>query len=185
MRANSLISGLHYQGKSAEVNMPPISLLAIQKVSALFTNGNAYQQALARIGLAAQTSIPQMSASQIVASSAAPELADRNIQLSYPRICLYTSTIQNKQTEKFASFSGTVAITAEIWASANLLTQVDQWIHYYVESAAELLSANIGDWGDGFFFGGKYDAQFQAPKPGGLGFVESCKVSLTLNVSLS
>ncbi len=166
--------------------MLPLSLLAIQKVSSLFTAGNAYQQTLAGIAAAAgQTNIPPLSAGQIVASSAAPDVADKNIQLSYPRICLYTTAIQNKQTEKFASFSGTVAVIAEIWASANLLTQVDQWIHYYVESATELLRAHIGDWGDGFFFPGKYDVQFQPAKAGGFGFVESCKLTLTINVSLS
>lgn len=164
--------------------MLPLSLLAVEKVIGLLKTGNALQQAIAGIATSAQVSLPEIPAAQIVASSAAPDLADKNIQLSYPRICVYTSAIQNRQTEKFNSFSGTVTIVAEISASANLLTQVDQWIHFYVEAATELLRTNTGDWGDGVFFSGKYEIQFQPPKPGGFGFVESSKLTVILNVSL-
>lgn len=165
--------------------MLPLSFLAATKVSNLLSTGNALQQKLAALASAGPYEIPVISATQVVLSSASPDLADQNIQLSYPRVCLYCAGIQNTQVEKFRSFSGTVAVVAEVWASANLLTQVDQWIHFYVEALSEVLWANIGDWGDGFFFAGKYDVQFQPPKVGGLGFVESAKVTSSLNVSLT
>ena len=164
--------------------MTPLSTLAVQKVINVLITGNALQQTLAAIETATQVQVPLIATTQIVASAAAPDLADNNLQLSYPRVCLYANGIQNKQTEKFRSFSGTLTVIAEIWASASLLTQTDQWIHFYVEAITELLRANIGDWGNGFFFSGKYDVQFQPPKPGGFGFVESSKITITLNVSL-
>jgi len=162
--------------------MLPLSLLAAQKIKNLFATNNALQQQIAEIG--SGSPIPTISVSDIALSSASADLVDKNIQLNYPRVCLYCTSIQNKQTEKFRSFSGIVAVAAEVWASANLITQVDQWIHFYVEAISELLRTNTGDWGDGFFFSGKYEIQFQPPKPGGLGFVESCKVTSSLNVSL-
>lgn len=164
--------------------MVPVSTLTVQKVINVLTTANALQQTLAEIAAAAQIQLPVIAATQIVASSAGPDLADNNILLSYPRVCLYTNGIQNKQTEKFRSFSGIVTVVAEVWASANLLTQTDQWIHFYVEAVTELLRASIGDWGDGILFSGKYEVQFQPPKPGGFGFVESSKVTIILNVSL-
>jgi hypothetical protein len=164
--------------------MVPVSTLAVQKVIKVLTTATALQQRLSEIAAEAQIQLPAVAATQIVASSAAPDLADNNILLSYPRVCLYTTSIQNKQAEKFRSFSGIVTVIAEVWASSNLLTQSDQWIHFYVEAMTELLRTSIGDWGDGFFFSGKYDVQFQPPKPGGFGFVESSKVTISLNVSL-
>jgi hypothetical protein len=164
--------------------MTPISTLAVQKLISILTTGNALQQTLAAIEATAQVQVPVISTTQIVASSAAPDLADNNLQMSYPRVCVYTNGIQNKQIEKFRSFSGTLTVVVEIWASANLLTQTDQWIHFYIEAVTELLRSNIGDWGNGFFFSGKYDVQFQPPKAGGFGFVESSKLTITLNVSL-
>ena len=72
---------------------------------------------------------------------------------------------------------------AELWASANLLQETDQWIHFYVEAMTDILRQNIGDWGDGIFFSGAYEVQFQPPKVGGFGWVESAKVTCNLNVS--
>jgi len=75
------------------------------------------------------------------------------------------------------------AVIAEVWASGNLVNDTDQWIHFYVEAVTDILRQNIGDWGDGIFFSGIYDVQFQPPKSGGVGFVQSAKVSCNLNVS--
>jgi hypothetical protein len=47
----------------------------------------------------------------------------------------------------------------------------------------DILRQSIGDWGDGIFFSGVYDVQFQAPKVGGFGYVESAKVTCSVNVS--
>jgi hypothetical protein len=79
--------------------------------------------------------------------------------------------------------SGTISVTADVWASGNLISETDQWIHYYVEAVTDILRQNIGDWGDGMFFSGMYEVQLQAPKVGGFGYVESAKVTCSLNVS--
>ena len=163
--------------------MLPLTILATQKVSDLLTSDEALQQQIASIAAAANDSIPEITAAQIVLSSASPDIADRNIQLTYPRICLYSGGVRNTQEEKFRSLSGAVSVVAEIWASGNLVNNTDRWIHFYVEAMTNILRQNIGDWGDGLFFSGAYDVQFQAPKSGGLGFVQSAKVVSTLNVS--
>jgi hypothetical protein len=165
--------------------MLPLTLSAAQKLSDLLTSGNALQQQISAVSSVANVTVPLITAAQVTLSSTVPEMGDQDLQLTYPRICLYTATVRNTRVEKFRSLSGTIAVVAEIWASGNLLTETDQWIHYYVEAMTNLLRQNIGDWGDGMFFSGAYDVQLQSPKVGGIGYVESAKVSAVLNVSRS
>lgn len=163
--------------------MLPLTILAAQKVANLLTSGNALQEQISIIAASVNANVPLISSAQVVLSSASPEIDDLNVQLSYPRVCLYSTGLKNTQIEKFRSLSGTVSVAAEIWASGNLVTQSDQWIHFYVEAMTEILRHNIGDWGDGFFFSGMYDVQFQPPESGGFGFVQSAKVTCNLNIS--
>ena len=163
--------------------MIPVTILTSKKLSDLLTTGNALAEEITALATANNLNIPSITPAQVVLSSATPDMGDRNIQLMYPRICLYSSNIRNSQFEKFRSLSGTASVTADVWASANLVSDVDTWIHFYVEAMTGILRQNIGDWGDGVFFSGLYDAQFQPPKAGGIGFVQSAKVSCSVNVS--
>jgi hypothetical protein len=163
--------------------MLPLTILAAQKVSKLLSNNNALEKQIIAIAAASNLTVPSIGATQIVLSSATAEMADKDLQLTYPRISVYSTGLKNMQVEKFRSLSGTLSVTAELWASANLLQDTDQWIHFYVEGMTDILRQNIGDWGDGIFFSGVYDVSFQAPKVGGLGYFGSAKVSCNFNVS--
>lgn len=163
--------------------MLPLTIDAAQKVSDLLTTGNALQQQISTVSSSANTIVPPITAAQVVLSSTVPTMGDKDLQLTYPRICLYTANVKNTQVEKFRSLSGTVSVIAELWASGDLVSQTDQWIHYYVEAMTDILRQNIGDWGDGFFFSGEYDVQLHSPKAGGLGYVELATVTCVLNVS--
>jgi hypothetical protein len=163
--------------------MTPITLLAVQKVATLLNTNNALAQQIASLAAASNVIIPPIQSSEIVLTSVDPNIGDDNYQLTYPRICLYAGNVKNLKLEKFCHFSGTVSVMADIWASGTLIQQVDQWIHYYVEAYTELLRQNTGDWGDGVFFSGIYEVQFQNPKAGGFGFVESAKVTCLFDVS--
>lgn len=163
--------------------MLPLTLLAAQKILNLLTTGNALQQAIETIASSNDVIVPLITSAQIVLSSAPPAMGDKDLELTYPRVCLYSVAVKNTQIEKFRSLSGIVSVTAEVWASGDLISETDQWIHYYVEALTSILRQNIGDWNDGIFFSGIYDVQLQAPKAGGLGYVESAKVTCALNVS--
>lgn len=141
------------------------------------------QQEVTALNESCNTNVPVIETTQIMLSSAPQDMADRDIQLSYPRVCLYSAGIKNAQTEKFMSLSGELAAVADVWASGDLISDVDQWIHFYVEAVTNVLRKNIGDWGDGVFFSGVYNVQFQPPKAGGLGFVQMARVNFNLHVS--
>ena len=163
--------------------MTPLTIQVSQCLQNILVQGGALVQQITAIALACNSNVPVIAQEQVLLSSASPDLGDRNVQLTYPRVCLYSSGFKNTQVEKFRSLSGTASVIAEIWASSDLLTDTDQWIHYYVEAVTELLRQNIGDWGDGLFFNGSFDVQVQTPKPGGLGFVQNATVVCRLNVS--
>jgi hypothetical protein len=163
--------------------MLPLTLLAAQKVETLLTTNNALGQQIAAMAQAANISIPLIQTGQVVLTASSPDIGDRNVELTYPRVALYSTGLKNTQIEKFRSLSGTVTVVAEVWASAALVGDCDQSIHFYVDAVTSILQQNLGDWNDGVFFPGVYDVQFQAPKQGGFGFVESAKVTLGLIVS--
>ena len=165
--------------------MLPLTLLAAQKLQNLLISDDALTSAISVMASQTGTVVPLLPSSQVVLNSASHEIADREILLSYPRLCLYSSQIKNAQREKFRSFSGSIVVTAEVWASGNLIGEADQWIHFYVEGLTSILRANIGDWGDGFSFSGIYDVQLQAPKTGGFGYMELAKLTCSLDVSLA
>ena len=163
--------------------MAPLTVLAIRKISDLLTHGMALQEEIGNLNNSCNVNVPSIGITQIVLSSVSQDMGDKDVQLIYPRICLYSAGIKNTQIEKFMSLSGSLAAVADIWASGNFIGDVDQWIHFYVEAFTNVLRRNIGDWGDGVFFPGAYDVQFQPPKPGGLGFVQAARITLSLNVS--
>lgn len=163
--------------------MTPLTLLAAQRAATLFTSGNLLSQNITQLAAADGVTVPVVLSDQVFVSSATPLMADMDAGLSYPRVCLYTTGLKNTHVEKFRSLSGTLTLIADIWASSNLLTQLDQWSHYYVEAVTDILRDNIGDWGNGLFFDGTYELQFHSPAAGGLGFVQNARVTCNLHVS--
>jgi len=163
--------------------MLPVTMLASQKLANLLTSNDALEQQVANIAALTNVRIPPITSQQIVLSSASPDIGDKNIQLTYPRVCLYSTAVKNTHLEKFKSLSGTVSVITEVWVSGNLVSDTDRWIHFYVEAVTEIYRQSVGDLNDGFYFSGAYDVQFQGPKAGGLGFAQSAKVTCTLNIS--
>jgi hypothetical protein len=165
--------------------MVPITFLTCTKFADLLTTNNALQNGITALNAQYNLSIPFIPNENVVLSSASADLADLSVQLSYPRVCVYPVSLKNAGLEKSRSLSGNVLITADILASADLVNDTDQWIHFYVHAITTLLRASAGSWGDGVFFSGLYDVQFQPPKVGGLGFVLLARLNLNLLVSLS
>jgi hypothetical protein len=165
--------------------MLPLTLLASQKLVRLLTTNSALQMAVNTIAAENGQIVPPISSSQIVITSITPDMADKNAQLTYPRVCVYCTQVKNTYQQKFRSFSGPIALVAEVWSSANLLAVTETALHYYVGALTSILQANQGDWNDGFYFSGLYDVQLQTAKVGGFGFVESARITSVLEVDIN
>jgi hypothetical protein len=96
---------------------------------------------------------------------------------------VFCSRLVNQHREKFRSLSGTLAITVEIAATADLIDLVENWMHYYVEAVSNILRRSAGDMGDGVFFPGTYQVDVQLAQIGGSGFLQLSQVTCELSVS--
>jgi hypothetical protein len=163
--------------------MLPLTLLATQKLYNLLTGDSALTKKLASLSSVNGVSIPPLESAHVYLSSAANDVGDTESRLGYPRVCVYSSGFKNSLIEKFRSLSGSITTTVDIWSSANLVEETDRCIHYYVEGVSALLRNSSGDWGDGVFFSGVYDVQFQSPKAGGFGFVQLARLRFDLIAS--
>src|SRR5260370_14356371 len=101
--------------------MLPLTILAAQKVFELLITGNALEQQINAVAAASNLTLPAITPSGVVLSSASAEIGDKDFQLTYPRICLYSTAVKNTHIEKFRSLSGTVSVTADICASSTFL----------------------------------------------------------------
>jgi hypothetical protein len=165
--------------------MLPLTLLATNKLLNLLTANNALSQAINSNAGTLGVSVTPLNSSQVTASSVGPDIGDLDLQLTYPRVCVYSAQVVNNQREKFRTFSGVAAVTVDIWSSDSLEQQTELDLQFYVEGIASLLRANIGDWGDGFRYSGIYDVHTQTPKTGGEGFVQLARLTCNLDVSFN
>jgi hypothetical protein len=175
-----------FPGKSDEgETMFPLTLLTTNKVLNLLTANDALSQAVSYNSALAGVVLAPLNSGQVTASFVGPDIGDLDLQLSYPRVCVYSNQVVNNQREKFRAFSGVVAVVADVWSSASLEQQTELALHFYVEGIGGLLRANIGDWGDGCRYSGIYAVQMQTPVTGGAGFVQSARVTCNLEVSFN
>jgi hypothetical protein len=163
--------------------MLPLTLLASNKALELLTTNDALSQAVASNLTVSGVTVSPLTTDQIIKSYADPDIADLNLQLTYPRVCLYTSSVANTQREKFRAFSGTVTVVADVWSSDSLEQPAELALHFYLGAIADILQTNLGDWGDGFRYSGVYGVQVHTPKIGGLGFVQLGRASFDLDVT--
>lgn len=163
--------------------MLPITLLAAQKMADLLTAAAAIETEVNSLSADNGVTLPILPASQVYVSSSPVTMAELLEELAYPRVSVFSSKLVNSQVEKFRSLSGTVAITAEIVATADLVSDLDLWIHYYAEAVSNILRRNSGDWGDGVFFPGAYEIGVQPPRAGAGGYIQIAHVNCSAGVS--
>jgi hypothetical protein len=122
---------------------------------------------------------------QVGAQNAATDLAERSSPLKYPTINVYWEKMINDQREKFRRFSGNVVMTIEVRHSQDRLNGLQDALELYIDSIAQTLDAQRGDWGNGMFYGGGYEVALNAVKHGGRNFVQAAKVTFRIEVSRS
>jgi len=163
--------------------MLPTTMLAAQKLAGLLTTASAIEDQITSMSAESGIDIPVIATSQVFLSSAPAGMAELQQELGYPRISVFSTKVKNTQLEKFRSLSGSVTVTAEIAATADLLSDVDTWIHFYVEAITNVLRENRGDWGDGVFYSGAYEVDVQPPKAGASGFLQIARINFEVGVS--
>ena len=135
------------------------------------------------LALAENTTLAALAQNQILAQNASIEISERSTEVQYPAANIYCEKIVNQLKEKFRNFSGIAAMTIEVRVSQDRLQGIEDQLQSYVDAVTQVLDQNRGDWGEGMYFAGCYEAALGAVKHGGQNFIQVGKVSFDVGVS--
>jgi hypothetical protein len=74
-------------------------------------------------------------------------------------------------------------MTIEVRVSQDRLEGIEAQSQMYLDAATQVLDQNRGDWGEGMFYAGGYEAAFGPVKHGGQNFIQVAKVTFDVGVS--
>ena len=155
------------------------------QVMQLITGTGGVNSSLAALTLTDQALAGPLDVAQIRAQNVAADLAERATTVTYPTVNVYCEKVTNQLTEKFRTFSGTAQMTIEVRHSQDRLDGLQDSLQLYTDAVTQVLAANRGDWGNGMFYAGGYEASFGPVKQGGKNFIQVAKVTFGIGVSVS
>lgn len=158
---------------------------AASKVFQLLTSSTGLNASVAALAQSETAILPPISAKQIFRDNVSVELAERSGEARYTGLYIYCEKITNDLKEKFRSFSGKIQLAIEVRVTCDRLEGLDQQLQLYAESVAQVLNNNRGDWGQGLYYTGGYEALFGAVKHGGRNFLKIAKVTFEVNASVN
>jgi hypothetical protein len=120
---------------------------------------------------------------QIQVQNVSAELAERSENVVYPVLYVYCDKVLNQLIEKFRTFSGKATMVIEVRVSQDRLDGLEDQTQSYVDAVTQVLDQNRGDWGEGMYYAGGYQAVFAQVKHGGRNFLQSAKVMFDVGVS--
>jgi hypothetical protein len=139
---------------------------------------------LGAVGQLLGITLPQIEAKQLYAQNVAQALVERAVDLKYPALLVYCEKISNDLREKFRTFSGKAAMVIEIRVSQDRIGGLENLLQTYVDVVTRILDQNRGDWGNGVFYTGGYQAAFGPMEHGGRNFIQTGKISFEVAVSI-
>lgn len=137
----------------------------------------------AQVASSSGIAVPALSAGRVISGNIPAELAEKTTGAQYPLLRVSCSKISNTLKEKFRTFSGQAEVTVETLVTQDRLEGIEDQLHGCVEAVTAVLDANRGDWGGGALYNGGYEVSFGPVKHGGRNFLQSAKVTITVDVS--
>src|SRR5258707_13100960 len=128
--------------------------------------------------------LPAIAEKQIFTQNVAQELVERAVEVKYPTLLLYCEKINNDLREKFRTFSGKAHMAIEVRVSQDRIEGLEKLLEIYIDTVTRILDQNRGDWGNGMFYTGGYEAVFGEMKHGGRNFIQTGKVRFEVAVSI-
>jgi hypothetical protein len=132
---------------------------------------------------AENATLPALGQNQILPQNVSIELAERSTDVQYPAVSVYCEKIVNQLKEKFRNFSGKAVMTIEVRVSQDRLGGIEDQLQTYVDAVTQVLDQNRGDWGEGMYYAGCYEAGLGPVKNGGHNFIQVGKVTFDVGVS--
>ena len=120
----------------------------------------------------------------VVTQNMSFEISERASVVKYPVVQVYSDRVRNLLTEKFRTFSGKIRTVAEVRLSQDRLEGIEDRLRLYVDAVTQVLDSNRGTWGQGAFFTGGYEVNFDPVQHGGQNFLQVAKVTFEVDMSL-
>jgi hypothetical protein len=153
------------------------------KVLGLLTAPPGLNASVATLAEAENLSFPPVAHAQLLSQNVPADLAERSTDTKYPAVNVYCEKIVNQLIEKFRNFSGKAVMVIEVRVSQDRLEGLEDQVQTYVDAVTQVLDQNRGDWGEGMFYTGGYEASIAAVKHGGRNFIQIAKVTFDVGVS--
>jgi hypothetical protein len=138
---------------------------------------------LSTLAEAESAALPPVAQNRILSQNAPVDLAERSTDVQYPAVSVYCEKIVNQLKEKFRNFSGKAVMSIEVRVSQDRLAGIESQLQSYVDAVTQVLDQNRGDWGEGMYFAGCYEAALGPVKHGGQNFIQIGKVTFDVGVS--
>jgi len=138
---------------------------------------------IATLAQAENAALAPISQGQLVKQNVSVEIAERSTDVTYPSVSVYCEKIVNQLKEKFRHFSGKALMAIEVRVSQDRLEGIEDQAQMYLDAVTQVLDQNRGDWGEGMFYAGCYEAAFGAVRHGGRNFIQIGKVTFEVGVS--
>jgi len=159
--------------------------LATAKVVQLITAPAGVNASLGALTLGGQQAPGILQAAQVQSQNVSAEVAERAGNIQYPTVSVYCEKLVNSQVEKFRSFSGTIQMAIELRYSQDRLDGLQDGMSTYTDALLQVLEASQGDWGNGLYFAGAYQAAYGPVKHGGRNFLQTTKITFEIGVSIN
>jgi hypothetical protein len=159
------------------------SVAAQKMVGFLTATGTGVNSAVAQLSIDTGVTLAPVPPTHIINQHVPVALAERAKGVKYPVMYVYADRIRNLLIEKFRAFSGKVRIVTEVRVSQDRLEGLEDQLRLYVDAVTQVLDANRGTWGQGAFYTGGYEVNFDPVQHGGQNFLQIAKVSLEVDFS--
>jgi hypothetical protein len=158
--------------------------VAVQKMVGFLTaTTTGVNAALAQLGIQMGLQLAAIPATHIINQHVPFALAEKAKVVKYPAMYVYSDRVRNLLTEKFRTFSGKVRTVTEVRVSQDRLEGLENLLRLYVEAVTQVLDSNRGTWGQGAFYTGGYEVNFDPVQHGGQNFLQIAKVSFEVDFS--
>jgi hypothetical protein len=138
---------------------------------------------VATLAQAENTTLAPVGMNQLLAQNVSIELAERSTDVQYPAVNVYCEKIVNQLKEKFRNFSGKAVLTIEVRVSQDRLEGIEGQLQMYTDAVTQVLDQNRGNWGEGMYYAGCYEAALGPVKHGGRNFIQVGKITFEVGVS--
>ena len=109
----------------------------------------------------ADTSLRAPGVRSIVVLNASVDVSEKTGHAQYPALLVYCDKLSNSLKEKFRQFSGKAHLVVEVRCSQDRLEGLESAAQMYADAVCALLDDSRGDWGNGLFYSGGYDVNYE------------------------